>query len=331
MDNDAADYHDWPLTYISFATSASDGSSHSVQVYVDVTAEWVVSDDRHEVAWNRSDESTLSADMFIGTTTQDFASTTSDRVDWGYGHLAVPSGYVVESAMVSAAIARDTFSSGVSLAGVDDDASGPRPANDNCPVLAVEVDISGGSGLAMLAYDAPFSINYFGTNMRPIWKGSDGQVSIDTLLASAAAAANDVLMAAATFDRELASKHESVGGKNYATLTSLVYRQTTGGIEKVWDPVSNSPWVFMKEISSDGDVSTIDVIYPASPFFFATSSPVTMRRMLLPLLVYANNSVDEYGAPKPYNLAWAPHHLGKRPLGTFPPDHLFENHEPLLS
>lgn len=32
-----------------------------------------------------------------------------------------------------------------------------------------------------------------------------------------------------------------------------------------WNHVINETWIFMKEISSDGDVSTIDVIYPAAP------------------------------------------------------------------
>ena len=70
---------------------------------------------------------------------------------------------------------------------------------------------------------------------------------------------------------------------------------------------------FMKEISSDGDVSTVDVIYPASPFFLATRSPEALKRMLKPVLLYASNATAPYGAPQPYDLAWAPHHLGVWP------------------
>jgi hypothetical protein len=59
----------------------------------------------------------------------------------------------------------------------------------------------------------------------------------------------------------------------------------------------------MKEISSDGDVSTVDVIYPSSPFFLWLH-PEMLRDVLVPVLAYANNetTVD-------YNLPWAPHHL----------------------
>lgn len=74
----------------------------------------------------------------------------------------------------------------------------------------------------------------------------------------------------------------------------------------------------MKEISSDGDVSTIDVIYPASPFFLAVQAPETLRRMMLPLLVYANNNTTQYGRDIPYTLKWAPHHLGHWPICDLP-------------
>jgi len=41
----------------------------------------------------------------------------------------------------------------------------------------------------------------------------------------------------------------------------------------------------MKEISSDGDVSTVDVIFPSSPLFFV-KNPEVFRLILLPLLAY---------------------------------------------
>lgn len=46
------------------------------------------------------------------------------------------------------------------------------------------------------------------------------------------------------------------------------------------------------------------MVYPASPFFLATASPETLRRMLLPLLAYANNETAAYGMPKDYNYDW---------------------------
>ena len=67
--------------------------------------------------------------------------------------------------------------------------------------------------------------------------------------------------------------------------------------------------MYMKEQSSDGDVSTVDVIFPASPFYLYLSGAEQLRLMLLPLLAYANNETEvSYGLP------WAPHHLGTWPV-----------------
>jgi hypothetical protein len=59
---------------------------------------------------------------------------------------------------------------------------------------------------------------------------------------------------------------------NYTIIAALSYRQAFAGTKLVWNPVEKVPWYFLKEISSDGDLSTVDVIFPAyvaiKEFFF---------------------------------------------------------------
>lgn len=50
----------------------------------------------------------------------------------------------------------------------------------------------------------------------------------------------------------------------------------------------------MKEISSDGDVSTVDVIFPASPLILLLN-PELFRLINLPLFAYGNNETAIYG------------------------------------
>lgn len=69
----------------------------------------------------------------------------------------------------------------------------------------------------------------------------------------------------------------------------------------------------MKEISSDGDVSTVDVIYPASPLILYLN-PELLYILTLPLMEYVNNDTGKYGKYNPYNYEWAPHHLGHWPI-----------------
>jgi hypothetical protein len=46
----------------------------------------------------------------------------------------------------------------------------------------------------------------------------------------------------------------------------------------------------MKEISSDGDVSTVDVIYPAAPLFLFRR-PEMLKKLLIPVLMYDEAAV----------------------------------------
>lgn len=92
-----------------------------------------------------------------------------------------------------------------------------------------------------------------------------------------------------------------------------MHRQVLGACVTVWNEEKQSVWSYMKEQSSDGDVSTVDVISPAGPFFLVLG-PEYLRRLMLPLLAYANNETFVQ-----YNLPWAPHHLGDWPVCSILP------------
>ena len=71
------------------------------------------------------------------------------------------------------------------------------------------------------------------------------------------------------------------GGENYRDIAFLSARQTIGGTSFVGTP--DNPLLFLKEISSDGNSQTIDVIFPAFPFFLY-SNPRWLAYMLEPLI-----------------------------------------------
>jgi hypothetical protein len=91
---------------------------------------------------------------------------------------------------------------------------------------------------------------------------------------------------AATLDARIASDALAAGGESYAALCSLALRQAYGGTELVG--TKSAPWMMLKEISSDGNVSTVDVVYPASPAFLYTN-PYYLKLLLDPLLGYAES------------------------------------------
>ena len=70
--------------------------------------------------------------------------------------------------------------------------------------------------------------------------------------------------------------------RNYGAIVALSARQAIGGIvlvesaqERVTDGKGSRPLVFLKEISSDGNMQTVDVIFPA---YFHSSPKLTTER-----------------------------------------------------
>lgn len=72
--------------------------------------------------------------------------------------------------------------------------------------------------------------------------------------------------------------------QSYYSIVALSARQTMGAFVYARDPNPKAvdPLVFLKEISSDGNVNSVDVLYPASPFFLY-ANPDLLRYALQPL------------------------------------------------
>lgn len=105
-----------------------------------------------------------------------------------------------------------------------------------------------------------------------------------------------------SLDAKIQSDTEKVGGSNYAALTTLAVRQVFGGLQVAHG--SSQDYVFLKEISSDGDTSTVDVIFPAHPIFLYLN-PTLLKLLLDPL--FENQESGHYPNP------WSIHDLGLFP------------------
>lgn len=112
---------------------------------------------------------------------------------------------------------------------------------------------------------------------------------------------------AATHSNELDDRiqQDSVkaGGQDYATITTLTVRQSFGALQFGGTP--SKPYIFLKEISSNSDIQTVDVIFPAYPILLYLNA--TLAKYLLDPL-FEN---QESGA---YPNKWAEHDLGTFPV-----------------
>jgi hypothetical protein len=306
------------VTYVDVQMTSVDSNTHKVSLYMDMTSELVVNDVSTNVVWNRvANLPSGLVSMRIGSEKQPVLQQSGDgiRISWGYLHLTSNvNDSPLMSAMAGSVKARMSFMQTARLP--SDDMNMPRACSDDWPVLAFaskELTLAPGateSRWIMVHVDDQYSINYFGTYLRSYATAKYG--GIENNIVVSAQQHVDLVQHAAQFDQHVYATLQQVGGEAYAQLGSLVYRQVTGATKLTVDDQGVIRH-FMKEISSDGDLQTVDVIYPASPFFLYFA-PSLLAYQLVPIFEYALNMTGDK-----YPFAFAPHHLGFYPIGDIQP------------
>ena len=156
----------------------------------------------------------------------------------------------------------------------------------------------------MLAYDDVYSVQYSDKNLKAYWKKDSAEIG--DLLKKSAAEYADLRRRCAAFDRELMADLEKAGGKKYAQLCALAYRQSLAASKLVADE-NGQPLFFCKENTSNGCMGTVDVFYPQAPLPLLIS-PSLAKAMLIPVLEYASS--PRWKWPN------APHDVGTWPLAN---------------
>ena len=298
-----------PLTIIDIEVRATDGKSHQVEFYLDVSARLVVDNPAQKVVWGRHrlDGSDL---LWLGSQEQALLAKAGDdlRIDWGYLYSAsVQNATGVLSDTVSA---RSAFADAGTLPGRDD-TDMPRPVGNRPPnpclawtFTADTVAESAVSWQVLLAYDDGFSVEYMHRKLRPYWR-RDG-CTIAELIASTIAELDMIQATCAAYDTEVMADLRTAGGDAYAQLAALAFRQCLGAHKLVID-FDGRPLYFSKENFSNGCMGTVDVSYPSSPFFLLFN-PDLLEAMLRPILDYAES-------PR-WPFPFAPHDIGRYPLAN---------------
>ncbi|MBQ9741170.1 MAG: DUF5127 domain-containing protein, partial [Kiritimatiellae bacterium] len=114
----------------------------------------------------------------------------------------------------------------------------------------------------ILAYDDLAGLRFLGRDC-PAWWRRNGQ-SFESMLAAAEADYHDVCEKLDAFDRKWESDCERVGGRKYADIASLAYRQSLSACNIVAGE-NGEMLMFSKENGSNGCMGTVDLIYPQLP------------------------------------------------------------------
>jgi hypothetical protein len=187
-----------------------------------------------------------------------------------------------------------------------DDMAMPRLAHQDRPAMAMladfgDVGAAADTRRAMLAYDDIDAIEYFKRRLPAYWR-RNGMTMADLLL-KAEADEPALRKRGEAFDRDLIADLERVGGRPYAEIAVVAYRQTLAA-HKLVANIDGRPLYFSKENFSNGCIATVDITYPTSPFFLLFN-PTLLEAQLRPILDYA--SMPRWRFP------FAPHDIGTYP------------------
>ena len=296
-----------PVDYLTWNIASTDGRAHAVDLLLDVSPVVAVDTNDQDVTWGRSALPGMQV-LRVGSRDQRVLNREGDnlRIDWGYFYLAVPDQPGATLATVSNALQSFVVSGNLAES---DDMDMPREPRNRAAHLAVAFHVQASpaapvSRHVLVAYDDGYSIEYLGRKLRPYWR-RDNQTAA-AMLTTSEAQYQQLEEKGKHFDAELTSDLTGAGGKDYAWLATLAYRQTFAAHGFAVD-VDDTPLLFPKENFSNGCIATVDVLYPSSPFFLFFN-PTLLEAQLKPVL--------EYSALPRWKFPFAPHDLGTYPLAN---------------
>jgi hypothetical protein len=293
-----------PITYITASVKSVDGKTHDIQLYFDISGEWASGSPDKEIVWNLEKLAGGSLICFkIEQVSPNILKEANDYADWGFPVWATADAVSWEAGADS--LVRPKFIMGETLS-KDIDWNQPRKINDRWPVFAFQFDL-GKVGAN------PSTKNIIIGHIREIVASCSGRVFLalwksyfrnwEEMLSFAWDDYKAIASACDSFDKKLIDRARKVGGEDYAYLLSLTYRQVLGACDLGFS--GKDKFMSMKEISSGSFIQTVDVVFPASPFFLATN-PELLKMQLEPILLASES--ENWKEP------YAPHDLGRYPV-----------------
>ncbi len=254
-----------PVTYVTFSARSTDGKPHAVQVYLSAAGTLATNVGGQEVVTQAGQGAGL-AYQSVGTKDQSVLGRKGDnvRIDWGYAYVAAPQGTGTLSASGNPATMKQTFAtSGKLPTGIN--ASGTAQTVALATVLDLGNVAQPTARHLLLGYDDLYSVQYFGQNLRGWWR-RDPNTTMVTTLTAAEKDYDRLRKKCVDFDRQLYADAQKAGGKEYADLCQLAYRQAIAAHKIVAGP-KGEVFFLSKENFSNGSIGTVDITYPSAPLF----------------------------------------------------------------
>ncbi|EAW09666.1 putative glutaminase [Aspergillus clavatus NRRL 1] len=307
-----------PASYITIHVLHAD---EPVNVYMDLNGRWVSGDAGSTIVWQHDTfgleekKPTLQKWQFRRQN-ELLLSEIRDRAEWGTLHFTGPADVQYQSG--DAHSVRSIFATKGAVQNVNDE--GFRAIGDREPVFAFSKSFNPSKKAAKSDSSVTFTVALIQdpvvqfasarglTLMKPLWQSWFG--SVEELLSFHHSDFDHAATLAADYSDQLAKDAYQSGADDYVDIVALSARQVMGATTFSGTP--DDPILFLKEISSNGNFQTIDVIFPAFPFFLYTN-PRWLAYLLEPLI--------EHMLSGQYPNTYAMHDLGTHfPNATGHPD-----------
>ncbi|KAI9672850.1 MAG: hypothetical protein M1831_000286 [Alyxoria varia] len=276
-----------PASYVSIAVEGE----FDIDVYMDLNGDWVSGDNNNAIKWFiQSVEFDETGALWSWQVQRDQPQSFSeirDRAEWGTLHFSGPADVNYQSG--AAGDVRSDFAKNSKLLNRHDDRF--RNINDAEPVFAFHKSFKLGSATQSHSDSVLFTIAHTQdeivqfasarglTMMRPMWHS--WFFSEYSLIMFHYLDHHNAIKLASNYSAQLEHDAYKSGGQDYVDIVALSARQVIGGTS--FSGTAESPLIFLKEIASNGNTQTVDVIFPAFPFFQYTN-PRWLAYLLEPLL-----------------------------------------------
>ena len=300
-----------PLADIITTAQSSDGARHAVAVYFDISGEWAHGDSDQLIKWapetigldadGSSKQGTLST-WTVTPNSPTVFNQVNDYPSWGTVLFSTQTANGLTTQSGADAAVRTQFVSFGNLTNAND-TNQPRAIDDQYPVFAFSKSL----GTVGTTRTKPFTlllghvrdpaINFLGNPVSSLWR--QYWPAYESMLAFAYNDAAKAVTRADALDASITSAATAYGGPHYAGLTALALRQAFAGTELTG--TTSDPYLFLEEISSSDNVSTVDVLYPSMPAFLYTN-PELVRYLIAPVIFYSESGQ--------WPAQYSPHDLG---------------------
>ena len=263
-----------------------------VDIYMDVNGQWVSGNRGSKIVWGLDHTALEDTTQGFKTwkvkrTVEQLFTEFQDRAEWGTLYVSAPS-EVRHGAGVSAGLRQHFARHGTLNDKIDHDF---RPIMEDEPAFAFAKSFHLNSTQSAHQQSVTFTIAHIQdpvvqyasarglTYMRPLWESYFP--TVQEVLTFHFLDFHHASQLAANYSAQLAVDAFKSGAEDYVDIVALSARQVLGATSFSGTP--DDPILFLKEISSNGNFQTIDVIFPAFPFFLYTN-PRWLGYLLEPLI-----------------------------------------------